>query len=527
MRVRALLAIAIAAACGCSPPGRAEGDGSGGQGAGGQGGGAGGGGGGGAGAGGAGGTGGGAPPSCPGICEDDCAKAGSASFLGCRFYPTDLDQYNGEVGAANDHDTLHFVIAVGNPSTTETAEAVLEGRTAGAWTEVAKATIAAGSAQAFSRPEDRHVEGSGRRAGAAWRVRSNRPVAVYQFNPPFEDAGVESSGASLLLTRNAFGTQHMVLTHKGDYLPGIAPEYDITRSTLTVVGVHDGSKVDITVGDDTAKGAGVVALKKGATTTVMLDEGDVFQLEAARGGGDLSGSLIGSDRPVSVFAGSEAAKVGMTDEAPDHLEEPMPPLDTWGKTFVMTPVQTGGAKDGTSTAYRVLASRDGTKVSFEGPPGLTLPDAFTLDRGRWKEVMLAPRKGGGGGFVITASEPVLAAQYGLVQSAMVQAVPVEQYLGEFMFVTLSFFSNNWIVVVRKAGDPVTLDGKPLPDSLFRPAGAGYEVAEMKTEKCPSMICTHRIAGTKVSVLAFADDACAYGYVGGQAFKCVNLTAGCR
>jgi len=86
------------------------------------------------------------------------------------------------------------------------------------------------------------------------------------------------------------------------------------------------------------------------------------------------------------------------------------------------------------------------------------------------------------------------------------------------------------MVTRMEGTPVTLDDMPMADSLFKPAGAGFEVAFVAMPRCESMLsqCGHRVVGTKVGVTLTANGGiCNYCYAGGAGARCVNKTAGCR
>lgn len=428
----------------------------------------------------------------------------------------DLDLCSEPELCQEDHDGKTFVVVAGNPSASDTATVVLERRSGGTWVALATAKVPPGGAQAFPRTDDVHVEGTGRRDAAAYRVTSDRPIAIYQFNPPFEDSFVSSSGASLLLTAAALGTRHFALTQRG-YQDAYGAK---GHSTVTVVAALDDTEVTVTAGADTAPGVGIPALSKGGTWTAVLAEGDVVQIAGATPAADLSGTFVSSSRPVSVFAGGDSTPMG-----PDHTEEPMPALEAWGKTFVATRVQDQKRVfPDEPTVFRVLASEDGTRVTMSGAPGLALPAPFTLDRGQLRQVDVAPALAGAGGFLIDATRPVLVTQ---TRFAAVLGVPIEQYMDDFFFVTLSYFTGNWITVIRKAGQPVALDGASLPDPLFRPAGGGFEAAEIAMKSCAGLICAHRIAGKQITVLAFADDQCAYGYVGAMALRCVNATAGCR
>lgn len=465
----------------------------------------------------------------------DCTKPDGVGFAGCRFYPVDLDQYQ-------HHDKINFVIAAGNPGAIDTATVTLEAKSGSSWSALATATVPPGTAQVFERTDDRHVERTGIGAGLAYRLKSDQPVVVYQFNPPFEAGGVVSSGASLLVTASAWGREYFILTNRGvDPLPPVPGAPTSGRpagySYLTIVAGQDGAKVEVTASAATVAGGGVPALTPGETFTATLEEGDVVQIAADSHMDDLSGSHIVSDRPIQVFGGTDATAAGLIGNVRgDHTEEPSPHIGTWGKVFVATRVQnennnSNAPSDLGQSRFQVLAAEDGTEVAFDGPLGLPLPAKMTLGRGKWEAFHLDPQGAtpAAGGFLISANKPIQVLQTSQMKSSSVRGVPVEQFLDDFFFVTLSFFKNNWITVVRKVDQPVFLDGGPLDKSLFRPAGGGFEVAEVALSACPGKgnVCPHRVAGKEVLVLVFADDFCAYGYVGAMGHRCINKgTVGC-
>jgi hypothetical protein len=59
-----------------------------------------------------------------------------------------------------------------------------------------------------------------------------------------------------------------------------------------------------------------------------------YQLQAETSLGDLSGSLIESDRDVAVFGRVSCANVPIGIAACDHIEEQLFPTSTWGTSFV-------------------------------------------------------------------------------------------------------------------------------------------------------------------------------------------------
>jgi hypothetical protein len=132
----------------------------------------------------------------------------------------------------------------------------------------------------------------------AYRVRSDHPVTVYQYNLLYADA---SNDASLLLPVNAWTGEYVVASYPHAAVNNYPGFY-------TVVAREDGTEVTLTpsaTGGKVQAGAGVAA---DGTGKVVLNANDVLQVATAAGG-DLTGTRISADRPVQVIAGHKCSKV--------------------------------------------------------------------------------------------------------------------------------------------------------------------------------------------------------------------------
>jgi len=280
--------------------------------------------------------------------------------------------------------------------------------------------------------------------GGAYRVRTSAPVAIAQLNPI---TAVASNDASTLLPTHALGSSHLVLTTASQ---GFKPEFE---ASFAVAGVADGStRVTITPSVATAMGgSGVPALGPGEAYTFELARGDVLQILARDILGDLSGTVVESDRPVALISGNLCANLPGT--ACDHLEEQTFPVTAWGRRYA---VSNFGAS-GVLSYARILAARDGTVVSFD-PPSVHAP--VTL---RAKQVFQLDVHGE---LVVDASDSVLVAQLvsgrdeGGEDPSLTYAVPVEQYRAHATFLSPPSFTSYANVIGPSGATPV-LDGAPV------------------------------------------------------------------
>ena len=92
--------------------------------------------------------------------------------------------------------------------------------------------------------------------------------------------------------------------------------------------------------------------------------------------GDLTGTKVTSDKPVSVFSGNKKTTVGPGNSS-DHLVEHIIPVDYWGKNFITTPIPQRTVVD----YFRFIANEDNTTVAISGG----FNSSFTINAGEFKE----------------------------------------------------------------------------------------------------------------------------------------------
>lgn len=349
-----------------------------------------------------------------GACVSRCEAAAKAgSDLGCEFWAVDLDQYDNR-GMVENPKEAPFAVVVTNPDPTVAARVSVRND----WgDEVAAASVPAGASIPVVLPA-RDVVGTtlGR---LAYRVLSHIPVAAHQFNP-LENAGFYSADASLLLPVHALGTSHRIASYAT--APETTIDGQVLSSFLTVVAVEPGgTQVSVTVLAKTLAGGDVEAIEPQGKRTFQLLQYEVLNLEAADVRGDLTGSLVESDRRVAVFGGhvcalvplsrcvggacSYDAGIACTTDADcpaimgcDHLEEQLPPTSAWGKRAVVARTSPRGkAPD----LIRVVAHEPATKVTVAGAP-VAIP---TLAAGGSFDFEIT------GDVEVSADHPVLVVQF--------------------------------------------------------------------------------------------------------------------
>ena len=118
--------------------------------------------------------------------------------------------------------------------------------------------------------------------------------------------------------------------------------------------------------------------------TVTIQRFQTFYLQVR--GGDISGTRIISNKPISVFSGHEAANIPLASEPSDILTEQLQPIDTWGTEVVTVPLRTRSGD-----VLKVFASQDSTTVNVtytDISSGMVTSDSFsfTLNRNGFREL---------------------------------------------------------------------------------------------------------------------------------------------
>lgn len=438
-----------------------------------------------------------------GFCTDDCATAESTrSNIGCEYWPVPLPNAPGLDGRYD------FRVVIANPNSVAANVRVFRGTSM-----VASSSVPANGLQDIILP---WIDGLSDGIGATWtsvsmangayRLVSDRPVTVAQFNPFEYDNGETdifgdpdysfTNDASLLLpahsfTGNYIGSSYVALSAATEGLFG--SEYPKYPGYLAIVGVTpEPTAVSVALSSAIAADAGgrFPATSRGGVVNFTVNRGDVVVLAVAappncmsgRPGRisdetgtffcneteyDLSGSRITANRPISVFGGHTCAYVPYGAQACDHLESQLPPLETWGTNYNSAPM--ADPSGASLNVVRVTGAFDDTSVTVT--PAQSGVSTFTLGAGQWREFNATSA------FQVSATRGVLVTQFLIGQNgsspmadrgdpAMVVLPPREQFRRDYTFVAPTSYNpstdgQNYIVVVRSPGQSITLDGSPI------------------------------------------------------------------
>jgi hypothetical protein len=442
-----------------------------------------------------------------GPCED--ARVNN-SYEGCDYFV--VSTVNSTLLAP---DVFRFAIVVGNRNADGANVRVYDGDV-----EVGNAVVASNGTATIELPwknELRTAPGSRLVTGGAYRVRSDLPVTVYQFNPLryWEESrplypGSYTNDASLVLPRNVLSGRYLAMAResfKKVDVPTTGPESPSPiPGFIAVVGTRDGTNVTLTFSANTKPGT-VPAYGVGDTAEFTLNKGDVLQIlsyipddcpgtnwRPGTDGGqvhycqvgreyDLTGTQVSADKPVALFGGHDCTFVPYDRWACDHLEEQIYPLEAWGRRYIGARTQQILSE---GNIWRVLSATDGNEIRFT-PTGVHAP--VTLARGEYVEFESSDD------FLAEGTGPMLLAQYlmgegddmsSIGDPSMGLAVPIEQFRTEYNFLSPEDYQDlgprqrgqNWVDLIVPAGASAWLDGVEYTD--FAPVGdTGYGVARIQ------------------------------------------------
>ncbi|MGF1868898.1 hypothetical protein [Photobacterium indicum] len=327
------------------------------------------------------------------------------------------------------------------------------------------------------------------------RVVSDQEVSVYGLSQERY-----TTDAYLGLPIDSLGLNYIIPS----YVPLRGASYP---AQLTVVGAYDATEVTIT----TTANAGSRIANQPFIITLNRDE--TYYLES---GVDLTGTQVTSDRPVAVLGGVKCANVPNRSSACDHLVEMVPPVATWGKSFLTVPLATRRNGD----VFRIIASEDATDVEINGAV------VKQINVGEFFETILKTSS------IVETSAPSLLVQYstggsfdGVTSDPFMMIVPPsEQFMSEYAFTTLGAeigFTNGFVNVVIPTSDiaSLRLDGQVVDNSLFSEVGnSGYSGAQIRSNHGSHIISAPVPFGIYAYGFGTWDS---YGYTGGMAFEFIN------
>ena len=321
-----------------------------------------------------------------------------------------------------------------------------------------------------------------------------------------------SSGASIAIPTEYLGTKYWV-SHATNALMDSYAATNLVDGRFSVTAVEAGTTT-VTV----TPSVSFSTRTAGTPYTVTLNQGQTYTAKAV----DLIGTLLEGDQKIAVQSSVVCGNFG---GACDQTVEYLPPVDTWGKDFVLVRSPNSVANP---DKFIFLASQDNTVVTIDGVAqsainagehfvfnGATSGNLFHLATSD-KPILVKqviPR----GSFSILGGGSATGDGEEMVVS------PTTQYLNDVIVSTPGAgFASNFIVVVAKTAEigTITLDATAIPAQDFTTiTGSDYSVAKINVATG-----SHRITSTTgfaAYVQGYNNDN-SYAYTGGSGL--VDLVA---
>lgn len=304
---------------------------------------------------------------------------------------------------------------------------------------------------------------------------SDVPISVYAFNSQFTTSDSYSA-----IPVNYWGNEYVIISMPNDqyklqYDPmDLDSSYVIPRSSeFMVMAAYDNTTIEFQPKSITR--AGKQTFMKYNQT---LNKGDCYLVQsyaAGRGSGDLTGTIVRSDKPIGVLSGHVRTAIPQNEwpsNDKDHLCEMLMPTSEWGKEFVSIPFGTNPDGD----LFKLTAIYDNTIITYNNPYGThtIVLDAPGVSASIWDA--FEPT-------VWRSNKPVQIGQFMRHQfgsdpdrsydPCLVILPPTEQFVNRIIFQTVGNTPNNpnqfdahyiYIVCEQKAIPTLVLDGYYVKDT---------------------------------------------------------------
>jgi hypothetical protein len=392
-----------------------------------------------------------------------------------------------------------------------------------------KVLCPAGVTAAFT-TTDVGLHGTG--MGNAIHLTTSVPAVVYDIYP-YGGAKSYISSATLLLPTDVWDVNYVAVSaavpEPTAGVPGEGYPMDID-----IVGLQDGTKVQILPKAAIAAGGTVPASAANVAATFTLNRGQLLQFAQLA---DLSGSPIQASAPVGVWGGHYCMDLpDETTQACDAAQQQIPPVKAAGSEYLAVRYRSRTPPTEESVPWRIMGFVPGTTLTYD-PPQAGAP--ATLGVGEVVEFQ-SP-----GPFDVKsqdAQHPFYLAAHmtggdvagGLGDPETVNVTPPAQYLAKYVFFSDPTYSDTNLVLVQGkdatgAYPDVNLDCIPAPLTGWQPIGSsGYQFTriDLQVQGAPVGVCDnglHTISSNApfgITVWGF-DEYVSYAYPAGASVRPIN------
>ena len=273
---------------------------------------------------------------------------------------------------------------------------------------------------------------------------------------------------------------------------------------------------------------GAEAVAAGESVNVTLARAETLLIAFI---GDLTGTKVTSNRPISFFSGDQCTNIPSGVRACDQIVEQLPPVEVWGRQFATAPLMTRMGFD----VFRFVASENTTTVNIScvlnnGTQGYV--DTFCLTEGGFADVQVTSTH-----FCwVEADKRILLLQFAVGQTAddilsdpfMALVPAVSHYINSLTLPIVNSSLNNFthylniiIPAEHYQPDQIFFDGQSLQSLALEfvaivHSGETMAYATQVEVSATTHTLVHGNTGGIIGVTAygFADHA-SYGHIGGM------------
>ncbi|MEP7233889.1 MAG: T9SS type A sorting domain-containing protein [Ignavibacteriota bacterium] len=157
------------------------------------------------------------------------------------------------------------------------------------------------------------------------------------------------------------GHQSVVAAYESLY-EGYGQSYDFP-SEFSIVADQNNTICTITPSTNLRVENGIITVHKAHVPfTDTLQRGECIQYKAVLAQNcdefDVTGTMVSSSHPVGIVGGSQCPNIPCENPYCDHVCEMIPPVRTWGRTYLTMPFATRVAGD----SYLIIGSKDGQSI---------------------------------------------------------------------------------------------------------------------------------------------------------------------
>ncbi|OJY18203.1 MAG: hypothetical protein BGO98_31035 [Myxococcales bacterium 68-20] len=296
-------------------------------------------------------------------------------------------------------------------------------------------------------------------------VTANVPVSMYAIYP-YGGAKTHFPSATLLFPTTSFGDKYVLLSAwggKGDtFGRGMLRGADTAttqfgKPTIQIVAIEDETTLELLPRVDIVGGPGVAASSRGQVASYRLKRGDVLQLTQEN---ELVGSVMESNKPVGVFAGSSGLNVPSDVRAADQENDQIPPVSAWGHEYAVVPapnraslLSQGREKERDPSVIRIVGAADGTELVYE--PAAPKEAPRRLGAGELatffaeQPFVVRSQDSDHPFFVAAYMTGAAASSYEVGDPELAMVVATDQWLDTYGFFSDSNYDSSSVVVTRR------------------------------------------------------------------------------